>query len=174
MARFSHNLRNLALPAHCVFCAHLSFSLLTSRDSRAIFEQACSTFPDGCELPLECAANCHKLHPAQYEVTCNVATLFFFQCYLILMPRGSGSNGRSPFSHVKSKQHKAGRVQSLEDVVSRELGAPCTVQHLPDKGKIVLTPVGGGGGGQWCKPYSTILVGEDDGGDIAHPITPST
>ena len=62
---------------------------------------------------------------------------FFFQCCVILMLRGITSKGRSPFSHVKSRQHKARRLQSLEDVVSQELGAPYTVQHLPD------TPVAG-------------------------------
>ena len=73
--------------------------------------------------------------------------LFFFQCCVILMPRGSGSKGRSPFSHAKSRQHKARRLQSLEDIVSRELGTPYTVQHLLDTGHIVLTPVAEGGGG---------------------------
>ena len=63
------------------------------------------------------------------------------------MPRGSGAKGRSPFSHIKSRQHKARRLQALEDVVSWELGAPYTVQHLPDTGQIMLTPVAGGGGG---------------------------
>ena len=86
------------------------------------------------------------------------------------MPRGNGSKGRSPCSHVKSRQHKARRLQSLEDVVSWELGAPYTVQHLPDTGQIVLTPVARVGG---CKPYNTIPVGEDRGGGVAHPVTPS-
>ena len=76
---------------------------------------------------------------------------------------------RSRENHVKSRQHKARRYQSLEDVVSRELGAPYTVQHFPDTGQIVLAPVAGGGGG---KPYSTIPVGEDRGGGVAHPVTP--
>ena len=38
-------------------------------------------------------------------------------------------------------------TQSLENIVPRELGAPYMVQHLPDTGQIVLTPVAGGGGG---------------------------
>ena len=169
-----------------IFCAHLAFSLRISRDFCAIFEQFCCTFPDGCELHLECAANCHRLHPAQYEVTCSVPPLVFFPCCVVLMPRGSGSKGRSPFSHVKSRQHKARRfqsledkarrLQSLEDVVSRELGAPYTVQHLPDTGQIMSMPVaggGGGGGGGGCKPYSTIPMGEDRGGGVVHPVTPS-
>ena len=63
------------------------------------------------------------------------------------MPRGSEAKGRSPFPHIKSRQHKARRLQLLEDVVSRELGAPYMVQHLPDRGQIMLTPVAGGGGG---------------------------
>ena len=117
---------------------------------RTIFDQFYFAFPDGCELHLESAANCHRLHPAQYDVTCNVLPLVSCQCYVILMPRGSGAKGRSPFSHIKSRQHKAHRLQSLEDVVSRELGAPYMVPHLPDTGHIMLTPVarGGGGGGR--------------------------
>ena len=64
------------------------------------------------------------------------------------MPCGIGSKGRSPFCHVKSRQHKARRLQSLEDLVCRELGAPYTVQHLPDMGHMVFTPVAGVGGVQ--------------------------
>ena len=87
------------------------------------------------------------------------------------MPRGSGAKRRSPFSHTKSRQHKARQLRSLEHVVSRELGALYTVQHLPHTGQIMLTPVaGGGGGGLWCKPYGTIPVGEDRGGSVAHPV----
>ena len=59
------------------------------------------------------------------------------------MPRGSGSKGRSPFSHVKSRQHKARQLQPLKDIVSRELGTPYPVQDLPDKVPIVLTLAAG-------------------------------
>ena len=73
------------------------------------------------------------------------------------MPRGNGAKGRSPFSHIKSRQHKVRRLQWLEDVVSWELGAPYTVQHLPDTDHIMLTPVAGGGGGCGANPTAPSL-----------------
>ena len=68
------------------------------------------------------------------------------------MPRGSGSKGRSPFCHIKSKQRKVRQLWSFEDVVSRELGAPYTVQHLPYTDQIVLRPVAGEGGANPTAP----------------------
>ena len=41
------------------------------RHFRAIFEQFCCAFPDGSGLRPESTVNCHRLHPAQYEMTCN-------------------------------------------------------------------------------------------------------
>ena len=80
------------------------------------------------------------------------------------------SQGKERFAHIKCRQHKAHRIQSLEDVVYRELGAPYAV-HLPDTGQIVLTPLAGGRGG--CKPYGTNPLVEDRGESLAHPVTPS-
>ena len=88
------------------------------------------------------------------------------------MPRGSGPKGSTTFAHIKSTQHKARQLKSLEDVVTLELGAPYAVQHLPDTDQIVLTPEAGGGGGGG-KSYGTNVVGEDRGGSVAHPGTPS-
>ena len=88
------------------------------------------------------------LHRAQCGVTCNLPPLFFLQCCVTIMPLGGGSKERSPFSHVTSRQHKAQRLQSLEDVATRELGAPYTVHHMPDTGQIVLAPVARGVGVQ--------------------------
>ena len=97
--------------------------------------------------PLLPATNCHRLHRAQDEVPCNVPPPESCQRCDILMPRGSGAKARSPFSHIKSKKHKARRLQSSKDGVSRVLGAPYTVQHLPDAGQIMLPPPAGGRGG---------------------------
>ena len=57
------------------------------------------------------------------------------------MTRGPVDNGRNAFAHIKSKQHQKHRLKSLQQVVSRERGAPYAVQHLRDTGPIVLTPV---------------------------------
>ena len=63
------------------------------------------------------------------------------------MGRGSGNKGKKAFAHVKSRQHRARRLRTLQEVVSGELGAKYLVRHLPDTGQIVLTPVDRGGGG---------------------------
>ena len=47
---------------------------------------------------------------------------------------------------MKSRQHRARRLRTLQGVVSGELGAEYLVKHLPDTGQIVLTPVDGGVG----------------------------
>ena len=57
------------------------------------------------------------------------------------MGRGSGDEGKNAFAHIKSKQHRARRLRTLQDGVSGELGAEYLVKHLPDTGQIVLTPV---------------------------------
>ena len=51
---------------------NLQLSVSDDRDFGTIFDSFCCAFPDGCELHLESTANCHKLRPAQYEVTCTV------------------------------------------------------------------------------------------------------
>ena len=63
------------------------------------------------------------------------------------MGRGSGDKGKKAFAHIKSRQHRARRLRTLQDVVSGELGAEYLVKHLPDTGQIVLTPVDEGGSG---------------------------
>ena len=75
-----------------------------------------------------------------------------------VMGRGSGDKGKKAFAHIKSRQHQARRLRTLQDVVSGELGAEYLVKHLPDTGQIVLTPVDGGGG-EWCSAHRTINVG---------------
>ena len=85
------------------------------------------------------------------------------------MGRGSGDKGKKAFAHVKSRQHRARRLRTLQEVVSGELGAEYLVRHLPDTGQIVLTPVDGGGGG-WCSTHCTIHVGEDRRSGVAHLI----
>ena len=131
---------------HNVAINHPDFQVrfTENHNFRAIFQQFSCAFPDGCELRLESAVNCHRLHPAQYEVTCNVLPPISCHCCVIFMPRGSGAKGRNAFGHIKSRQHKARQLKSLEDVVSRELGAPYAVQHLLDTGQIMLTLVAGG------------------------------
>ena len=42
----------------------------------------------------------------------NVLPLVSFWCCVLLMPGGSGAEGRSTFRHIKSKQHKACRPQN--------------------------------------------------------------
>ena len=64
-----------------------------------------------------------------------------------VMGRGSGDKEKKAFAHIKSRQHRARRLRTLQDVFSGELGAEYLVKHLPDAGQIVLTPVDGGGGG---------------------------
>ena len=128
MARSS---RDLALRAQCVFCAHLAFTPRTSRNFRRIFEHFCHTIPDGCELHLACDASCHKLHPVQYEVTYNVAPLVLFHCRVVFMARGGGSKGRSPFFHVKSRQHKAPTLVASGRCLP---GARCTLHGATPAG----------------------------------------
>ena len=84
------------------------------------------------------------------------------------MGRGSGDKGKKAFAHVNSRQHRARRLRTLQEVVSGELGAEYLVRHLPDTGHIVLTPVDGGG--EWCSTQCTIHVGEDRRSGVAHPI----
>ena len=57
------------------------------------------------------------------------------------MRRGIGDKGTNAFAHIKSRQHKARQLKSLQDVVLWELGATHMVQNLPDTGYIVPTPV---------------------------------
>ena len=85
------------------------------------------------------------------------------------MGRGGGDKRKKAFAHIKSRQHRARRLRTLQDVVSGELGAEYLVKHLPDIGQIVLTPVDGGGG-EWCSAHRTIHVGEDRRGGVAHPV----
>ena len=82
-----------------------------------------------------------------------------------VMGRGSGDKGRKAFAHIKSKQHRARRLRTLQDVGSGELGAEYLVKHLPDTDQIVLTPVDAGGGGgaalltapaKWEKTIATV------------------
>ena len=70
------------------------------------------------------------------------------------MSRGTGRKGRNAFRHIKCRQHKVHRLNSLEEVISREPGTPYTMLHLPDTGRVVLAPV-------------------DEGGDGACPVAPS-
>ena len=63
------------------------------------------------------------------------------------MGRGSGDKGKKAFAHVKSRQQRARRLRTLQEVVPGELGAEYLVRHLPDTGQIVLTPVDWGGSG---------------------------
>ena len=58
---------------------------------------------------------------------------------------------------MKSRQHKARRLQSLADVVSGELDAPYTAQHLPDTRQIMLKRVAGRGGGRGANPTAPSL-----------------
>ena len=60
------------------------------------------------------------------------------------MGRGSGDKVKKAFAHIKSRQQRGRRLRVLQDVVPGELGAEYLVQHLPDTGRIVLTPVDGG------------------------------
>ena len=91
-------------------------------------------------------------------MSCAGTSLFACQCSLFFVPCGSGPRGRSAFAHVKSKRRKAHPLKSLEDVVSREVDAPYTVQHLLDTGHILLTAVaGGGGGGCGANPTAPTL-----------------
>ena len=83
------------------------------------------------------------------------------------MGRGSGDKGKKAFAHIKSRQHQARRLRTLQDVVSGELGAEYLVKHLPDTGQIVLTPVDGGGG---CSAHRTMHVGEDRRRGVARPV----
>ena len=75
-----------------------------------ILELFSCAFLDGCELRVESAINCHQLHPAQYEVGCNVLRPVSSECCVIFMACGGGVKGRSAFAHVKSRQHKAHRL----------------------------------------------------------------
>ena len=84
------------------------------------------------------------------------------------MGRGSGDKGKKAFAHVKSRQHRARRLRTLQEVVSGELGAEYLPRPLPDTGQIVLTPVDVGG--EWCSTHGTIHVGEDRRSGVAHPI----
>ena len=67
------------------------------------------------------------------------------------MSRKSGAGGKLKVHSFAmlclAKKTVEQQLQSLEDVVSRELGAPYTVQHLPDTGQTMLTPMTGGGAG---------------------------
>ena len=58
------------------------------------------------------------------------------------------------FAHMKSREHKARRVKSLQEVVSHELDTPYPMQRLLDTGQVVLTLV-------------------DESGDGACPMAPS-
>ena len=60
--------------------------------------------------------------------------------------RGSGDKGKKAFAHIKSTQHRARRLRTLQEFVSGELGAEFLAKHLPDTDQIVLAPVDGGGG----------------------------
>ena len=50
------------------------------------------------------------------------------------MPRARG-----PF-HLLAGRTQRGRLQDLQQVVTKDLAAPYTVKYLPDTGQIVLTP----------------------------------
>ena len=63
------------------------------------------------------------------------------------MPCGSGHKGRNAYAHIKSRQHMTRRLKSFQEVVSRQPGAPYKVQHVPDTGQIVVTPLDKGGDG---------------------------
>ena len=143
--------------------------ILFSRNFGMICDSFDCAFRDGCEWHFESAPDRHRLHPTQYEMTCNVPPPASCHCHVILMPCGSVAKGRSPFPHIKSKQYKARRLSSSEDIVSRELGAPYTVQHLPDIGQIMLTPATTAEG--VAEPYGALHVREDRRGSVAHPVT---
>ena len=66
--------------------------------------------------------------------------------FFAMGPR-SGDEGKKAFAHIKSRQHRARRVRTLQNVVSGELGAEYLVKHLPDTSHMVLTPVDVGGCG---------------------------
>ena len=46
---------------------------------------------------------------------------------------------KEPF-HLLAGRTQRRRLQELQQVVTKELAAPCTVKYLPDTGQIVLTP----------------------------------
>ena len=73
----------VTLRVHCVFCAHVAFSVRTSRDCRVMFEIFFRSFPDGCALHLECTANCHRpqLASISSEVQCSIVCFFPMLCY---------------------------------------------------------------------------------------------
>ena len=161
---------------HHSFQPRLSSDRVFSAIFARFLEQFCCETIDGCVLcaavRLQSSVNFHGLLLAEYEVPCNVLPRLACHCSIIVMPRGTGAKTRSTFTHVKSRQHKARGLKPLEDVVSRELGAPYTVQPLRETGHIVLTAVAGRGG-LWRAPYGTNPLGQDRGTSVAHPVTPS-
>ena len=46
---------------------------------------------------------------------------------------------KEPF-HLSADRRQRRRLQEPQQVVTKELAAPCTVKYLPDTGKMVLTP----------------------------------
>ena len=55
------------------------------------------------------------------------------------MPRGDGARPKESFCLVADHTRR-GRIQELQQFVTKELAAPYTVKYLPDTGQIVLTP----------------------------------
>ena len=86
------------------------------------------------------------------------------------MGRGNGKKGKKAFAHIKSRQHEARRLRTLQDVVSGELGAEYMVKHLPDTWPDRPHAGRRGGGGQWCSAHRTMHVGEDRRRGVAHPV----
>ena len=112
---------------------------------------------------------CELYHTTRYARTCILLPSFYATVVLLSCPRGTGDKGRNAFTHIKSRKQKVHWLKSLQEVVSRELGAPYTGKHVLDMGHIVLTPVDEWG---WCMPYGTIPIGEDCGDRVAHPVAP--
>ena len=54
------------------------------------------------------------------------------------MPLGDGARAKEPF-HLVADCKRRGRLQNLQQVVTKEFAAPYTVKYLPDTGQIVLT-----------------------------------
>ena len=119
----------------------LHLSVLDNCNLRLIFEQFPINFVVHFRIVLRCTWSPLQTATSRtlYELTSNLVPPVSCQC--------------CPFSHIKTRQHKARGLQSLEDVVSRELGASYNVQHLLDAGPIMLTPVAGGGGGVGVSIY---------------------
>ena len=55
------------------------------------------------------------------------------------MPRGAGARAKEPFHFVADRTRRR-RLQDLQQVVTKQLAALCTVKYLPDTVQIVLTP----------------------------------